>query len=62
MDEQHVQNIKWAIYELMGTVSIDEVMSNHQLVESFARLDRLLRRIGCPQHSAMVQHKQRKLS
>ncbi len=42
MDSAEVKAIKWAIYALMGEVSIDEIMTNSRLVDAFVRLERVL--------------------
>ena len=44
MEEQHWEKFRWAIYRLMGSVSVEEIMCNQRLVASFARLERLLKR------------------
>ena len=42
-DERWFLRVKWAIYNLMGSLSISELMCNRTLVATFARLERLLK-------------------
>ncbi len=42
MGDIDLEKLKWAIYGLMGAVSIDEIMGNKELVASFIRLERIL--------------------
>ncbi len=43
MDERWFDEVKRAVYRLVGSLSVEELTGNHELVASFERLERLIK-------------------
>lgn len=44
--ESKIAKLKWAFYEWLGALSIDEIMNNAGLMECVQRVERLMRQLA----------------
>lgn len=44
MGERAMMTLKWAFYDWMGAISVDEIMSNQRLVERLKVVEKVFRR------------------
>ena len=41
--EERLEQVKWAFYQWLGALSVDEILSNSALIESVKTVERLLK-------------------